>query len=77
MHDRLHVHKIGMTLRILIWQLAGRSAKPPNLIPHQIFWLYGIMLQILLVMVLHNEQLTLIIMKQGYHCYDLHIFVTV
>ena len=28
--------------RILIWRLLMQTAKPPNLIPHQIFRLYGI-----------------------------------
>ena len=27
--------------RILIWQLHRQTAKPPNLIPRQIIWLYG------------------------------------
>ena len=27
--------------RILIWRLLKQTAKPPNLIPCQIFWLYG------------------------------------
>ena len=35
-------HRNDLIWRILIWRLAGRSAKPPNLIPRQIFRLYGI-----------------------------------
>ena len=27
--------------QILIWQLQKQTTKPPNLIPRQIFWLYG------------------------------------
>ena len=32
--------------KILIWRLQRQTAKPPNLIPHQIFQLYGTILNI-------------------------------
>ena len=36
-----HVYVSKKFWRILIWRLLRQSAKPPNLIPHQIFRLYG------------------------------------
>ena len=33
---------------ILIWQLLKQTVKPPNLIPCQIFWLYGIIILLLI-----------------------------
>ena len=37
----IHIYASKKFWRILIWQLLEQTAKPPNLIPRQIFRLYG------------------------------------
>ena len=39
----IHVYVSNKFWWILIWQLLEQTTKPPNLIPRQIFWLYGIL----------------------------------